>query len=193
VIPASSLGETVKPRWFGGVALEFARNNDFVRANNDGSLSGISADKTSAACRVFGGYSFNDRLGVEVGYTDLGKSCFTAQSRGGNSWAAGRVGTDFEADGWYLDGLVAIPIAPRWTLFVRVGALGWHSRETFFEENYGTSVDKDSGTDLRYGVALEYDIGRDDFWVFLGDATQMTVDDDTDKLTTVGMSLARKF
>jgi len=44
-----------------------------------------------------------------------------------------------------------------------------------------------------YGVALECDIGRDDFWVFRGDATQMTVDDDTDKPTTVGMSLVRKF
>lgn len=192
-IPTSGPDASAWPRFYGGVALEAVRNKDFVSANNDGSLSGISKKETSTAWRLFGGYSFTENLGIEGGYLDLGKSSFTAQSSGGISWSPGKVGTDFEADGWYLEGVVRYPIAPRWTMYARVGAYRWHTKETFFEQSFGTSVDKDSGTNAIYGIGVEYDVGVDNKWVWRGDVMQTKVDHDRDTVNTAGMSLIRKF
>lgn len=179
--------------WYAGFGAGATHNSDFIAANDDGSLSALSADKTSTSWRVFGGYRIADQFALEAGYLDLGKSSFTAQSSGGESWSAGAVGTDFEGDGWFLEGLIPIPLAPRWTLYARLGILHWETTETFFEETFGTSVDKNSGTDVLYGVAIEYDVGVDNKWVWRGEATQTRIDDDHDTTTTAGMSLVRKF
>ena len=153
--------------WYVGADVGTSSNDDFVSANNDGSLSMIRSDESDTGYRVYGGYEFGPHVGVEAGYEDHGETSFTAESDGtGYSWEAGSVGTRFESDGWFAAVVGRLPLSERWTLFARLGLYSWETTETFTEPS-GTTVDKNSGTDATYGAGVEYDVGKKGDWVLL--------------------------
>jgi OOP family OmpA-OmpF porin len=178
--------------WHAGVRFGTAKNRDFVSANNDGSLSKIDANESDVSWSLFGGYDFNQYVGVEVGYVDLGKTDFSAESEGGPSWSPGKVSTEFEGNGATLTGRGRLPLSERWALFAKLGIFRWNTKETF-RESYGTTVDENSGTDAVYGAGVEYDPGQKDKWVWRAEVARTEVDDDGDKVDTASAALVYNF
>lgn len=172
--------------FYAGAQLGYGENDDFVSANDDGSLSGINEDTDDLSYKVYGGYNFNSHVGVEAGYSDYGDTSFDATSDGsGNSWVAGDVATDFEANGYGANVVGRLPIGDRWTLFASAGIFSWDTTESFTENGVVTEVDKNSGTDATYGVGAEYDIGNPDDVVIRAEYSTVDVDDDGDQIQAV--------
>jgi OOP family OmpA-OmpF porin len=177
---------------YAGVDVGHNKNDEFLAANNDGSLSNISLDDTATGAGLFVGYQFNDYFSVEAGYTDLGEMSFTADSAGGDSWEAGAVATDFDADGLFLRGLYRYPVSDRIALLVRLGIFSWSTTERYTEPS-GVSEQKDSGVDLEYGAGAEYDIGEIDKWHLRVMFGSTEVDDDSVQNTSVNAGFYRRF
>jgi OOP family OmpA-OmpF porin len=177
---------------YAGVDVSHNMNDDFLPANNDGSLSNISLDDSATGADLFVGYQFNDNFSVEAGYSDKGKQSFSADSAGGTSWEAGPVATDFDASGLYLRGLFRYPVSDRVALLARVGMLSWKTTERYTEPS-GVSEQKDSGVDAEYGVGAEYDIGEKDKWFLRVMYGSANVDDDSLQNTSVNGGFFRRF
>ena len=187
-IPASDTGGYL------GAGFSYNDHGDVLSANNDGSLSNISDDDNGFGFGIIGGYFFNEWVGVEGGYLDLGEADFTSESDGsGISWVAGDVATDFDADGWLFALVGRWPITERFALLGRLGLFSWETTETFTENGVVTEVDKNSDSDAFYGLGFEYDIGVGDKWVLRGDIAQTEVDDDGDTVNMGSVSAVRKF
>ncbi len=187
ILPTTNVGGYV------GFGVGYNDHDDVLSANNDGSLSNISNDDSSTGWSVIGGYFFNDWVGLEVGYLDLGEPDFTADSDGsGDSWVAGEVSTDFEADGWLFAIIGRWPITDQLALLGRLGWYAWDTTETWTENGF-VSSESDSGSDAYYGVGFEYDVGTPDKWVIRGDIAQTEVDDDGDTVNMLSASAVRKF
>jgi len=159
-IPSNSIAKN----FYGGVALGYGDSN-YPGSNQDGSVTGISDDKTDTVYALHAGYQFNDRVSVQAGYTDFGKPDFMGTSSGGPSWSAGPVSATHDADGWELGVMGRWPIAPRWYALGYLGWMWWESKETFVEAS-GTSVVEESGSDATYALGFEYDIGLKDRVVY---------------------------
>lgn len=186
-IPATDTGGYL------GVGFSYNDHGDVLSANNDGSLSNISDDDTGFGFGIIGGYFFNDFVGVEGGYLDLGEADFTAESDGsGDSWVSGDVATDFDADGWLFAVVGRWPITERLALLGRLGLFSWETTETFTENGF-VSIDKNSDSDAFYGLGFEYDVGVGDKWVLRGDVARTKVDDDHDDVNMGSVSAVRKF
>jgi OOP family OmpA-OmpF porin len=120
--------------WYAGASVGVSIGDDFVDANDDGSLTGISSDDSDTSFKAYGGYNFTKNIGVEAGYEDHGETSMTAVSDGSaDSWEAGDIGTDFEANGWYAAVVGRLPVSARWTLFARLGMYAWDTTETWTE------------------------------------------------------------
>ncbi|MDQ7008270.1 MAG: outer membrane beta-barrel protein [Acidobacteriota bacterium] len=191
IVPAAALAQD-GPICHVGVGVGSVSNDDFVDANDDGSLSNINSDTSDTGWQVMFGYRFNPNFALEGSYTDLGETGFTAVSESGDSWAEGAVGTRFESDGWMVSALGFLPVSERWTLFARLGILGWETTETFTEPS-GTSVDRNSGTDAVYGVGAEYDPGNRNDIVLRAEVGKTKVDDDGDSVTAVTAAVLYEF
>ena len=186
-IPATNYGG------YADVAISYNDHGDLLSANNDGSLSNISNDDSGVGFSVLGGYLWRGLVGAEVGYLDLGEADFAAESDGsGNSWVAGDVATDFEADGWLFAVVGRWPITERFALLGRLVIFAWDTTETFTENGF-VSVDKNSRSDAYYGAGFEYDLGVKDKWVLHGDFAQTEVDDDGDTVNMGSVSAVRRF
>ena len=179
--------------WYAGAQLGTTSSDDFVGANDDGSLSMLSTDDSDTSYRVFGGYNFNPFVGVEAGYEDHGETSFTAESDGtGGSWEAGSVGTLFAADSWFAAVVGRWPLGDRWALFGRVGIASWETTETWTEPG-GVSSETDSGSDVTYGAGVEYDIGESDSWVLKAEYGTSKVDNDGNSLNALQVGAVFNF
>jgi OOP family OmpA-OmpF porin len=89
--------------------------------------------------RILGGYQINRTFAAELGYGML-------YDKG-----------DAEVTAWDLVGVASFPIANKFSVFGKLGFAMWEVKQRnvpFF----GTL--KDDGTDLTFGVGLQYDVSR---------------------------------
>ena len=105
--------------------------------NNYSELGDIgSATKSSTpAAQVFGGYTFNEYVGAEAGYSWLGNARFN--------------GDRFKAHGINLSVLPSYPLTDDLTLLGEVGVMRWKA------DNEATNTD-DHGTSPIFGAGLAY-------------------------------------
>ena len=101
-------------------------------------VGAVSTDKSSTGGKIYGGYSINPNIGVELGYADLGKF----------SSAAG----DVKGHGLFLDAVGTVPITQSLSAIGRLGAFNGKLRDTV----NGNS----SGTNLKGGLGLQYDFNK---------------------------------
>ncbi|MGL4476043.1 MAG: OmpA family protein [Shewanella sp.] len=95
---------------------------------------------------VFAGYMFNDYLGLELGYRDLGQAVWTDYSDKLN---------DVGAKGATL-GLVAVwPFADSWSLSAEAGAMKYILSNN---KQWGSEYYSDNGVAPYYGVGLGYNL-----------------------------------
>jgi hypothetical protein len=108
-------------------------------------------DESDTAFKLFGGYMFNEYLGVEVAYVDMGSPSGSFGFDGGESLEA-------EVSGFTAYGVANLPLGPI-DLFAKVGALAWDADLTvsYFGNELSAS---DDGIDLAYGVGARYRFGN---------------------------------
>lgn len=96
-----------------------------------------SCDDSDTTWGVFGGYQFNRNFAAELGYHDLG--------------SASAPGASYDATAWELVGVAAWPFSEQFSVYGKLGG---------FRGEVKSSGDKDTNTDLTYGVGLQYDLNR---------------------------------
>ncbi len=101
-------------------------------------IGGLSTDRSSTGGKLYGGYEFNDKFGLEAGYASVGK----AKSAAG----------DVKGHGLYVDAVGKLPLGQNFSALGRVGAFNGHAKTSG-----GAS---DSGTDLKYGLGVQYDLNK---------------------------------
>jgi OOP family OmpA-OmpF porin len=123
---------------------------------DDGSLTSASADASSRAFRLFGGYGFNRNLAMEVFVTDLGETTFSGTSSGGSYWCAGPVHSRVSADGIGLAAVGRLPLGESgFSLFARGGIFAW-DWSSLIRDSCGPFRDSDSGANPMYGGGISY-------------------------------------
>jgi OOP family OmpA-OmpF porin len=99
-----------------------------------------SCDDKDTAWRILGGYQVNRNFAAEFGYHDLGKATFS-----------GPGGGDLKANAWELVAIGAFPFANQFAVYGKLG---------FFRGEVKGFGDKDTNSDLTYGLGVSYDITR---------------------------------
>ncbi|SDJ16945.1 VCBS repeat-containing protein [Ferrimonas sediminum] len=184
--------------WFVSVQGNLARSEvSKSDLDDDFSDAGLNATTLSLDEERFGwgvglGYFFTDSWFVEAGYLDIDEVELTMQG----------VFDDTDA---FFDAIEHIypesgsgPYAQlgyrhhfndRLSLTGRLGAFFWEGDYNSFSLNGGTGNDNPDGTDLLYGLSLDYRLARD--WVASLQAQR--VEFDNYPTTTLGLSLAYHF
>jgi OOP family OmpA-OmpF porin len=103
-------------------------------------LEDIDEDTT---WKILGGYKINRTFAVELGYATL----FDKSVSG--------IGVDVTA--WDLVGVASFPIADKFSVFGKLGFAMWEAEATSVP-GFGTV--EDDGTDLTFGIGLQYDVSR---------------------------------
>jgi OOP family OmpA-OmpF porin len=121
-------------------------------AKHDYSLAGVGAtnvdsDGWKASAKVFGGFEFNDKLGVEVGYTDFRKSDFSYKRNG--------QGVNGKSDGYGVYGAAKYNV-PLNDQFSAYGKLGVAYSKRKLEANDGLRLENnDTGAYAALGVQFK--------------------------------------
>ena len=145
------------------------RTNDLGFVNFDGSESAESEDKASAF-KLFGGYSFNEYIAVELSYVDMGEVDANSSSSGtffdsadnpvdGDLFATARA----SVDAFTLDANLSYPVASFAALFVKAGV---YAADAELESSAGGSITTESINESRTdsSTGLHFGIGAN-FWV----------------------------
>jgi OmpA-OmpF porin, OOP family len=94
-------------------------------------------DEDDTGFRFSGGYQFNRNFAAELGYVTLfDKSIF---------------GANVEVDGFELVAVGKMPLANNFSVYGKLGFLMWDAKVAGFS---------DDGTDLTFGLGLQYDVSR---------------------------------
>jgi opacity protein-like surface antigen len=112
-------------------AIAQQRTSGFYVGGDIGTVDFGSDDDTGF--RIFGGYQINRTFSAELGYATL-------YDKGG-----------VDVTAWELVGLGSLPIANQFSVFGKLGLAMWEVK------GFGAKRD---GTDLTFGVGLQYDLSR---------------------------------
>jgi OOP family OmpA-OmpF porin len=155
----------------------------------------VQLDDTDVGWKVFGGYNFNDYIGLEAGYTDLGemKSSFGTTVAPGDIQsvvnAAARVHPFFAA-GATFSVVGKVPLGERFELFGKVGAFVWDEAEAETEvtspgdHHEHAEVDHD-GSDVLFGAGIAFALGGG--WHVRGEWERYQADDQDLDLISFGV------
>lgn len=164
---------------------------------DDGSITAGAVDNHEVGWKIFAGYRFNKRVGLEVGYVDLindfDAPTFEGFSEGtGSTFVSlpdGPVSVGLSPTGYLAEGVVYQPLGKGFSVFAKIGLLRWDA-ETTVQDLNGETVRQSSGTDPVLGAGVEYRLKhglalRAEYEVFT-----KVVDQDID-LFTAGISYTR--
>ncbi len=93
-----------------------------------------------AGFSLYGGYRLDEVLALEIGWSDLGN--------------VNKGGDEVEISVASAAVVGSLPLRTDLTGFARLGLVGWN-----YELTRSGTKEKDSGTDLWFGLGLDYDIG----------------------------------
>jgi hypothetical protein len=122
------------------------------------SCPGIACDRRDTAYRLFGGGRFNDIVGLEAGYLNLGRF------QGG--------GGAIESHGIDLALTAGIPIMTNSSLFAKLG--GAYMRSEVTAPGGGIAGGKDSGWGPRFGLGAQVGLGGN--WALRADWDRYKID-----------------
>ncbi|VAW63851.1 hypothetical protein MNBD_GAMMA11-1593 [hydrothermal vent metagenome] len=150
--------------WAIGGNLGVATGDDAISSlSQQLSENGINASTNSSgrsrlAWQLFAAYQYNAAFGVEVAYIDLGDIDvdFTGAASSIDAFISSINNIDSDtAQGFRLSATYRYELVEKLQLKGRLGVFRWDSEYTY----YGASVVKkfkNSGSDISFGVALEY-------------------------------------
>lgn len=102
----------------------------------------FTANETSTAWAIGGGYRFNQYVGLEAGYRDFGK----LETRGPTT-------TQTKGTAWTFGGLAAYPLTERVDLLARAGWFRWKTKADNAAAGYHA---ENTGTEPYWGAGLSY-------------------------------------
>ncbi|MGK0409616.1 MAG: OOP family OmpA-OmpF porin [Shewanella psychromarinicola] len=138
---AASAAEQLTP-WYVGGGLGV--NN--YEPNCDQKTMKVCGEDDPYAWDVFGGYLFNDYVGIELGYRDLGRAEWTDYSNKRN---------DVGARGMSLGFVGFYPLADKWSLSAEAGAFNYLISN---KKEYNTEYYSDSGIAPYLGAGIGYNV-----------------------------------
>ena len=110
----------------------------------------VQVDKNDTGYKLFFGVAFAPAIALEGGYVDLGKAKFSG-SLNGNTVAG-----DLSGSGVFLDLVGRAALTSDWSVFGKIGAFNGKAKGTVT----GIGSASDSGTDITYGVGVNYAISK---------------------------------
>jgi OOP family OmpA-OmpF porin len=121
---------------------------------NSATATTIEQDKQDTTYKVFGGYQFNRYVAAEIGFFDLGKYKFTAQTV-----PPGTLSGEVKIRGFNLDVVGTWPMTDAFALLGRVGAQSAKTSETF--STTGAAISSANQlhkhqVDVKAGVGVQY-------------------------------------
>jgi OOP family OmpA-OmpF porin len=125
--------------WYAGLGLG--------QASHDVECSGTTTcDDKDTAWKIFGGYQFNKNLGVEAGYTNLGKPSL------GDAIST----TTIKVKGFEVLAVGTLPINQQFDIYGKAGFFRW---DLDVSDNVFGSI-SESGTDLTFGIGAKYNFSK---------------------------------
>lgn len=173
-----------------------------------GNTSNWSIDDKDTNWGLSAGYMFNQYLGVEAGYRDLGRATGSISGNlsgtlyGSPATVNGTVNASGDVDGWLLGVRGSLPLSEKFSLNARAGWYRWdadikataNAVLTWGGVAYpiGSTASKTySGTDPYYGLGASYSITRN-LGVGVG-YTKFDLDDIGVKIDSWDVSLSYRF
>lgn len=136
-IPMLAFGATNGPGGYVGAAAGRSSLQD-----KDQALPGADVDDTDTGWKVFGGYTWNPYVALELGYVDFGK--FSASGQSG----------EWKVKGVDLSVLGVWPLPNQFSLFGKVGANRWKVDNDV--SGFGSTSDNGVDVSLRCGRAIRF-------------------------------------
>jgi opacity protein-like surface antigen len=161
--------------WYGEVSVGQSRTSrDLVRNRESTIVNATSLhtdfDATANAWKIGGGYRFNDLFALAVNYADLGKHSTVTTMLAGDAPAFAAIAIDRKITGFGADFVASGAVAPRFTIYGRVGAfrsrleaaaaLGGNIVFTNGDSNDRSRTTTQKETVLRYGVGAAWELWR---------------------------------
>lgn len=127
-----------------------------------GEGSSVDLDGSDTGVKIFGGYMFNDYIGVEVGYYDFGNAddnfSFDGFTPGGGTTVLdGEI--EAEVTAFSLQAIGSVPVGPI-SVFGKVGIISYDADVSVRVDGFGSASAGDEGEELAYGVGAAWNIGN---------------------------------
>lgn len=166
-----------------GSTVALAENGFYVDASigqmtaNIPAAAGGTTNKKDTTFSLGGGYKFNDYLGAEVGYQDLGKVGYfwtgagTTNFQGNVIVGTGALSLNAKTDGFYFGPTLSYPVNDQFSVNARAGWYNWTTQATLNMVAAGTingtafaagatGSAKASGTDNYIGLGATYNVSK---------------------------------
>ncbi len=186
--PILLAGETASAaeQFYVGAGVGYTRDGsgcEVVDATTNTILPTASCDTNSIEGKLYGGYRFNDFLGVELGYMGLRSTSITLVD--------GRSGK-FEASGIPIQAVVFLPASTDLSWMGKLGVVRWSGKAS----GRLTGSQSDSGFSFVLGAGAEYNLGNNlairgeiEYFPKIGDKKTVGEAD----ITAIGVSLKYSF
>jgi OOP family OmpA-OmpF porin len=154
IVPAlaAAAGPEANPRGFYlGAGAGGSRAEDWCGPYLDTTV--LTCDNSTVGYKLYGGYRFNEFLGVEAAYVDLGTLRLDALYLGAP------VSNSFDLRGGTLQGVLHLPIGRAFSVFGKAGAIYWDLKNEASGGGFAGST-KDNGFDVAVGAGGQYFLTR---------------------------------
>jgi OOP family OmpA-OmpF porin len=128
--------------------------SDFDDSNTTGLITSGAVDGKDTGYKIFGGYQFNQYIGVELAYVDLGQASYS-----GFSGAAPVTGGTVKTSGLNISAVGTLPLSSGFALFGKAGLYVWEAKANDVTGGVPFS-EKQDGTDLSLGIGASYDFTK---------------------------------
>lgn len=134
-------------RFYVGVS---AGASDIDDKMTTGLISSGAVDGKDSGTKIFGGYRFGPRLGLELAYVDLGKLSYS-----GDFMGAAVTGGKVKVSGFNTSLVAMHQATPQLALFAKAGLYAWEAKASDVTAGVPFSA-KDDGADLSFGIGADY-------------------------------------
>lgn len=159
--------------WYAGVSLGQSRTSRDLVNNRESTIVNATNlqtefDAKDNAWKIGAGFRFNEILAIELNYADLGKHSTVTTMLAGDAPAFAAIAIERKITGFGADLVVTAPIAPRFSVYGRVGAfrtnleasaaLAGNIVFTNGDPSQSTRTTTQHETVFRYGVGGHWDL-----------------------------------
>lgn len=113
-----------------------------------------TVDGSDTGFKFFGGFQFNQNLGLELAYVDLGEATYS-----GNFLGAPVTGGSVETTGFNVSAVGTVPVNPSFSLFGKVGFFMWEAKARDITAGAPFSGSEDD-VDLSFGFGAAYHLNK---------------------------------
>lgn len=119
-----------------------------------GLITSGTVDGRDTGFKIFGGYEFFKYFAVEIALVDLGKASYS-----GSFYGFPVTGGKVEVWGFNASAVGILPLSPDFSLFGKLGVLGWEAKwsDTTGGTRYSST---ENGGDLSIGVGASYNFAK---------------------------------